>query len=99
MYFKLSYGRHLPFITLQASPSFQNMLSQIYTGSSCSFKIVVIEFKPYAPKEVIDAHLVQMLTIEQGTASEDDLRDEVTKFKDLEDCTGVASGLSCHDVD
>ncbi|KAK6602522.1 dimeric alpha-beta barrel containing protein [Botrytis cinerea] len=50
-------------------------------------------------KEVIDAHFVQMLTIEQGASSEDDLRAQVTKFKDLEGCTGVASGLSKDDVD
>ncbi|RAL61522.1 hypothetical protein DID88_009561 [Monilinia fructigena] len=86
-------------IKFQASPAFQDMLYQIAPVLAAAPKIIVIEFKPYAPKEVIDAHLVHMLTIEQGAASEDDLRDEVTKFKDLEGCTGVASGISSDDVD
>ncbi|KAM3065270.1 hypothetical protein ACMFMF_011209 [Clarireedia jacksonii] len=55
--------------------------------------VYFIEFKPYAPKEVIDAHFVEMITIEQGSQSEDDLR-----ATDPEGCTGVASGLSLKDV-
>ncbi|ESZ92866.1 hypothetical protein SBOR_6729 [Sclerotinia borealis F-4128] len=83
----------------QASPAFQEMLSQVRPVLTAPPNIIVIEFKPYAPKEVIDAHFVQMLTIEQGTASEDDLRAQISKFKGLEGCTGVASGLSREDVD
>lgn len=75
------------------------MLTQVKSNLTAPPNIVIIEFKPYAPKEVIDAHFVQMLTIEQGASSEDDLRAQVTKFKDLEGCTGVASGLSKDDVD
>lgn len=60
---------------------------------------MIVEFKPYAPKEVIDAHFVQMLTIEQDTSSEDELRAQVSKFKEFEGCTGVASGLSHGDAD
>ncbi|TEY71191.1 hypothetical protein BOTCAL_0099g00180 [Botryotinia calthae] len=81
------------------TPAFQEMLIQVKPNLTAPPNIVIIEFKPYAPKEVINAHFVQMLTIEQGTSSEDDLRAQITKFKDLEGCTGVASGLSKDDVD
>ncbi|ATZ57361.1 hypothetical protein BCIN_14g05070 [Botrytis cinerea B05.10] len=85
--------------TFKETPAFQEMLTQVKSNLTAPPNIVIIEFKPYAPKEVIDAHFVQMLTIEQGASSEDDLRAQVTKFKDLEGCTGVASGLSKDDVD
>ncbi|THV47662.1 hypothetical protein BGAL_0296g00020 [Botrytis galanthina] len=81
------------------TPAFQEMLAQVKPNLTAPPNLIIIEFKPYAPKEVIDAHFVQMLTIEQGASSEDDLRAQVTKFKDLDGCTGVASGLSKDDVD
>ncbi|TGO60326.1 hypothetical protein BCON_0036g00160 [Botryotinia convoluta] len=87
------------FTKFQTTPAFQEMLVQVKPNLTAPPNLIIIEFKPYAPKEVIDAHFVQMLTIEQGASSEDDLRAQVTKFKDLEGCTGVASGLSKDDVD
>lgn len=75
------------------------MLSQVKPVLTAPPQLAVIEFKPYAPKEVIDAHFVQMITVGQGSSSEDDLRAQITKFKDTEGCTGVASGLSKDDVD
>ncbi|TGO23156.1 hypothetical protein BPAE_0142g00180 [Botrytis paeoniae] len=87
------------FTKFQTTPAFQEMLAQVKPNLTAPPNLIIIEFKPYAPKEVIDAHFVQMLTIEQGASSEDDLRAQVTKFKDLEGCTGVASGLSKDDVD
>ncbi|KAF7883241.1 uncharacterized protein EAF02_005161 [Botrytis sinoallii] len=87
------------FTKFQTTPAFQEMLAQVKPNLTAPPNLIIIEFKPYAPKEVIDAHFVQMLTIEQGAASEDDLRAQVTKFKDLDGCTGVASGLSKDDVD
>ncbi|KAF7947324.1 uncharacterized protein EAE97_004573 [Botrytis byssoidea] len=87
------------FTKFQTTPAFQEMLAQVKPNLTAPPNLIIIEFKPYAPKEVIDAHFVQMLTIEQGASSEDDLRAQVTKFKDLDGCTGVASGLSKDDVD
>ncbi|TGO41062.1 hypothetical protein BHYA_0027g00400 [Botrytis hyacinthi] len=87
------------FTKFQTTPAFQEMLAQVKPNLTAPPNLITIEFKPYAPKEVIDAHFVQMLTVEQGASSEDDLRAQVTKFKDLEGCTGVASGLSKDDVD
>jgi hypothetical protein len=74
----------------------QGHVKPVLTGPP---SVYFIEFKPYAPKEVIDAHFVELITIEQGSQSEDDLRAAVSKFKDLEGCTGVTSGLSLEDVD
>ncbi|TGO86457.1 hypothetical protein BPOR_0302g00100 [Botrytis porri] len=87
------------FTKFQATPAFQDLLAQVKPHLTAPPNLTLIEFKPYAPNEVIDAHFVQMLTIEQGVSSEDDLRAQITKFKDLEGCTGVASGLSKDDVD
>ncbi|TGO20155.1 hypothetical protein BTUL_0001g01670 [Botrytis tulipae] len=87
------------FTKFQTTPAFQEMLAQVKPNLTAPPNLIIIEFKPYAPKEVIDAHFVQMLTIEQGASSEEDLRAQVTKFKDLDGCTGVASGLSKDDVD
>ncbi|TGO66275.1 hypothetical protein BOTNAR_0064g00130 [Botryotinia narcissicola] len=87
------------FTKFQKTPAFQEMLAQVKPNLTAPPNLIIIEFKPYAPKEVIDAHFVQMLTVEQGASSEDDLRAQVTKFKDLDGCTGVASGLSKDDVD
>ncbi|PQE27924.1 dimeric alpha-beta barrel containing protein [Rutstroemia sp. NJR-2017a BBW] len=83
----------------QASPAYQEMQSHVKPVLTGPPSVYFIEFKPYAPKEVIDAHFVEMITVEQGSQSEDDLRAAVSKFKDVEGCTGVASGLSLQDVD
>ncbi|KAJ8062668.1 hypothetical protein OCU04_009190 [Sclerotinia nivalis] len=83
----------------QSSPAFQEMLSHVTPVLAAPPNILVIEFKPYAPAEVVDAPFVQMITMQQGTSSEDDLRAQITKFKGFEGCTGVASGLSLDDVD
>ncbi|KAF7887689.1 hypothetical protein EAF00_009983 [Botryotinia globosa] len=87
------------FTKFQTTPAFREMLAQVKPNLTAPPNLIIIEFKPYAPKEVIDAHFVQMLTMEQGASSEEDLRAQVTKFKDLDGCTGVASGLSKDDVD
>ena len=52
-----------------------------------------VQFVPYAPKEVIDSPLVQVLTITGSKSSEDELRSAV------EGCNGVGSGLSLSEVD
>ncbi|CAD6442414.1 08dc36b4-9857-4787-bf69-2ddf8bc804b9 [Sclerotinia trifoliorum] len=83
----------------QSSPAFQEMLSHIRPVLAAPPNILIIEFKPYAPAEVVDAPFIQMITIQQYTSSEDDLRDQITKFKDFQGCTGIASGFSLDDVD
>lgn len=58
-----------------------------------------VTFVPYAPKEVIDATMVQVLTFADlsDSAKEDELRTLVETYKTKEGCTGVASGLATGD--
>lgn len=58
-----------------------------------------IKFVPYAPKEVIDSSIVEVLTFADSTGPEDELRAAVEKAKSLEGCNGVASGYSTDAVD
>lgn len=52
-----------------------------------------VTFVPYAPKEVIDASIVEAVTFDGSSTSEADLRSQVEKAKATAGCTGVASGL------
>jgi hypothetical protein len=58
-----------------------------------------VQFVPYAPKEVIDSPLVEVLTITGSQSSEDELRSAVEGYKGIEGCNGVGSGLSLTEVD
>lgn len=61
--------------------------------------VYFVEFKPYAPKEVIDAPFVQVLSITGTSASEDALRSSVEIYNGVAGCSGTASGFSLADVD
>ena len=85
----------------QASADFAQVmetLKPILTGKP---SVYFMEFKPYAPKEVIDAPFVEMLTfspLDDGI-TEDQARSAVETYKTVEGCTGVASGLSTAGVE
>jgi hypothetical protein len=68
-------------------------LNPILTGTPTAY---FVAFQPYAPKEVIDSALVEMLTFTSlgENVQEQDLRAAIAKYKDEEGCTGVASGFA-----
>lgn len=70
-------------------------LKPVMTGTPT---VYFIQFKPYAPKEVIDAQFVECLTIAGSSKSEDELRSAVEGFKGVSGCTGAASGYSLAEV-
>lgn len=71
-------------------------LKPVMTGKPT---VYFIQFKPYAPKEVIDAQFVECLTISGSSASEDDLRTAIEQHKGQTGCTGAASGHSLAEVE
>jgi len=71
-------------------------LKPVLAGKPSSY---FVQFIPYAPKEVIDAQYVQVITITGSAASEGDLRSLIEKFKAMSGCTGASSGLTTEDVE
>lgn len=71
-------------------------LKPVMTGKPT---VYFIQFKPYAPKEVIDAQFVECLSITGSGKSEDELRTAVESLKGSAGCTGAASGYSLSEVD
>jgi len=61
--------------------------------------VYFVEFKPYAPKEVIDAPFVKVLSISGTSGSEDELRSAIEAYKSETGCTGAASGFSLAEVE
>lgn len=53
-----------------------------------------VQFVPYAPKEIIDAALVQVITVKKASVGEEKLRDQVTEYKNVAGCTGCSCGVS-----
>lgn len=74
------------------------MMSTIKPVVSGPSIVYFVQFVPYAPKEVIDSPLVEVLTITGSKFSEDELRSAVESYKGTEGCNGVGSGLSLSDV-
>ena len=66
-------------------------MKTVQSGEAVSY---FIRFVPYAPKEVIDASIVEVLTYSNCTIEEDKMRESVETAKSLPGCTGVASGFS-----
>lgn len=64
-------------------------MNKVKGGDLCRY---YVRFVPYAPKEVINAALVEVVTFPNCGASEDDMRAQVEKAKGLAGSTGVASG-------
>lgn len=59
--------------------------------------VYFVQFTPYAPKEIIDAAIVQVVTLTGSSASEDKVRESFKQYERLEGCTGVAGGYSTSD--
>lgn len=66
-------------------------MKTVQSGEATS---LLFRFVPYAPKEVIDASIVEVLTYSNCTVPEDEMRESVEKAKTLPGCTGVGSGYS-----
>jgi hypothetical protein len=61
--------------------------------------VYFVKFTPYAPKEIIDAAIVQVVTITGSSEAEDSIREKFSKYAALEGCTGVAGGPALSQVD
>lgn len=57
-----------------------------------------IKFKPYAPRDVINSPIVEMVTIRNCTGSEDELRATAEKGYSLSGAKGGSCGFSTAEV-
>ncbi|KAH8683198.1 hypothetical protein BGZ60DRAFT_467521 [Tricladium varicosporioides] len=73
----------------------QSHLKAIMAGKPTSY---FVEFKPYAPKEIIDAAFVQLMTF-SGAIDEAAIRSSVDGLKGKGGCTGVSGGWALSEVD
>ncbi|KAF4627468.1 hypothetical protein G7Y89_g10688 [Cudoniella acicularis] len=73
----------------QASPDFEEVMTKLKEVMAGKPTIYFVEFKPYAPNEIIDAAYVSLLTF-SGSASEEAIRSSVDGLKGKEGCTAVA---------
>ncbi|KAJ2898788.1 hypothetical protein MKZ38_003658 [Zalerion maritima] len=80
--------------TWKSSPAFSESFGQMEAVQSGDATSYFLRFQPYAPKEVIGAPIVEVLTYTGCTVLEDQLRAHVEKAKSIAGCTGVASGFS-----
>jgi len=73
-------------------------MKPIMNGTPSSY---FIEFIPYAPKEIVDAAWVQMVTFEglPADVSEDALRGSLEAYKGVDGCTGVSGGFSPSEIE
>lgn len=71
-------------------------VNDVVTGKPLNY---TIKFKPYAPREAIDAPIVEMVTIRNCTGSEDDLRASMEKGYKQPGARGGACGFSTEEVE
>lgn len=71
------------------------LMKDVLNGSPVSYSI---KFKPYAPKDAINAPIVEMITISNCTGDEDQLRAQVEKGYNLPGARSGASGFSTAEV-
>lgn len=71
-------------------------LKNILNGTPLNYPI---KFKPYAPKEVINSPIVEVITVRNCTGDEDTLRAQVEKAFNLPGARGGSSGVSAGPVD
>ncbi len=57
-----------------------------------------VKLVPYAPKGILDSPIAEIVTLDNCTASEDELRAQFEKASSLPGCNGVASGYSLQGV-
>jgi hypothetical protein len=64
-------------------------------------EVYFIEFKPYAPKAVIDSTFVQMITLSNlpAEATEEALKSRLEEHKTTAGCNGATSGWSTSEVE
>lgn len=77
------------------SKAMENM-KDVLTGKPLNY---TIKFKPYAPREAIDAPIVEMITIRNCTGNEDDLRTSIEKAYKQPGARGGACGFSTEEVE
>ncbi|KUJ20047.1 uncharacterized protein LY89DRAFT_682848 [Mollisia scopiformis] len=85
--------------TFQASPAFESSMSQLKTVLSGKPTVYFMQLVPYAPKAVIDASIVQMVTVSPANISVEEFRSQIEQYKTIPGCTGVASGEALSEVD
>lgn len=71
-------------------------IKDILNGTPVNY---TIKFKPYAPKDAINAPIVEMITIRNCTGDENELRATVEKGYNLPGARSGASGFSTAEVD
>ncbi|CZR59054.1 uncharacterized protein PAC_08946 [Phialocephala subalpina] len=83
----------------QASPAFEAAMVQMKPVLSGKPTVYFMQLVPYAPKAVIDASIVQVVTVSSATSSIEEFRSQIEGYKAIAGCTGVASGSSLSEVD
>ncbi|KAH7367670.1 hypothetical protein B0T11DRAFT_56928 [Plectosphaerella cucumerina] len=58
-----------------------------------------LRFKPLAPAAVINSPIVEAISFDNSTESEDSMRELVEKASTVEGCNGVASGYTLNEVE
>jgi hypothetical protein len=74
-------------------------MSQLKPVLSGKPTVYFMQLVPYAPKEVIDASIVQVITVTGSTGAIEPFRSAVEAHKSSAGCTGAASGSAMSDVD
>lgn len=71
-------------------------MKDVLTGTPQNY---TIKFKPYAPKEAIDAPIVEMITVNNCTGNEDELRSKIETAYKQPGARGGACGFSTSEVE
>jgi len=82
--------------TFQNSAAFGNVMSQLKPILREEPTGYFVQFVPYAPKEVIDASIVQVITV--PASQEAAIKSTIESYKSVSGCTGGTSGLSISEV-
>lgn len=83
------------FLASEAHTKALGGMKEILTGPPETY---TIKFKPYAPREAIDAPIVEIITIKNCTGSEDELRAKIETAYKLAGARGGACGFSTAEV-
>ncbi|PMD64844.1 uncharacterized protein K444DRAFT_608527 [Hyaloscypha bicolor E] len=82
--------------TFQNSSDFGTVMSQLKPILREEPTVYFVQFVPYAPKEVIDASIVQVITV--PASQESAIKSTIESYKSVSGCTGASSGLSLAEV-
>ncbi|PMD43672.1 hypothetical protein L207DRAFT_580504 [Hyaloscypha variabilis F] len=80
----------------QNSPDFGAVMSQLKPVLREEPTVYFVQFVPYAPKEVIDASIVQVITV--PASQEAAIKSTIESYKAVSGCTGASSGISLAEV-